>query len=130
MYKQMKRGIKMKFFVGQKVVDGKGNKYMVVENNRAGNYPVTVITEVTSEHPPSVIGFTEEALSAEKEYKFHEVIAGLEQGHFQFGDKFMVDGATFIVKRDKTEALCLKGGLSGKKVVISSWAMAHPWKQM
>ena len=123
--------MKKEFYIGQPlIIKGTGEKVAFAYSNGLRNYPCNVLKKGRHDY------YDYEDLESSTEFKFSQIIAGLEQGYFEVGTKFTVLNR----ERQTLEVTHGSNGLyldwCGSFIVLTSvhvnstWRLVEPHKEM
>ena len=126
------------FYVGQPLLDKEtGEQVTFVYDDRWRSLPCNVLRKVDGEIQEDYYDY--EDLEPSTEFKFSEIIAGLEQGYFEVGTEFQTECQTFVVCETPLGSLGLVGKegnpyVLGVKInagsIHSTWQLVEPRKKM
>ena len=122
--------MKKEFYIGQPLIIKKtGEKVVLYHNDGESISPYNVVGD-------SGRGFKEyHDLEPSTEFKFSEIMAGLEQGYFEVGTEFRMPSTDRVITVEQGVCgLCLEGlndhiPLTSKKI-NSTWQLVEPRKEM
>ena len=129
--------MKKEFYIGQPlIVKGTGKKVIFTYDDGSNERPCKVLSNCDYfSH-----GYYDyEDLEPSTEFKFSEIIAGLEQGYFEVGTEFQSECQNFVVCETPLGSLGLVGKegnpyVLGVKInagsIHSTWQLVEPRKKM
>lgn len=128
--------MKKEYYIGQPlIVKETGEKVIFVY----GYFKPHLPCDVVKEDGQYVVGYCDyDELEPSTEFKFSQIIAGLEQGYFKVGTEFEIKGSPeYKIEVSKgTYGLFLMDALYGEVVKINSrrinstWTLVEPRKEM
>lgn len=81
--------MKKEFYIGQPLIIKDTGEKVNFSYEGNGNYPCNIFGKM-DEHDLRITYYKYEEVEPSTEFKFSEIIAGLEQGYFEVGTKFTV----------------------------------------
>ena len=129
--------MKKEFYVGQPlIIKDTGEKVnFAYEDN--GNYPCNIFGKMY-ENDLLITYYKYEEVEPSTEFKFSQIIAGLEQGYFEVGTEFEIKGSPeYRIEVSKgmnglflLDALYGEGVKINSKKITSTWTLVEPRKEM
>lgn len=129
--------MKEEFYIGQPlIIEETGEKVTFAYDNEEEETPCIVLH---ADYYFSHQYCDYEELKPSTEFKFSEIIAGLEQGYFDVGTEFQTECQTFVVCETPHGSLGLEGKegnpyVLGVKIntgsIHSTWQLVEPRKKM